>query len=203
MTWATSSYSYLLRLPAGISTTTSMTAGNSVRGCMSAVYGPEGAIDSQRMDATDALDAIRTVRVIRRYRPEPLTERRAARHRRRSTQDRLVEEHAALGLRHHPRPGVTAAPAPARRSTPSTCPAPARAIALVVAAPDPEHARSVLWDLGRAAQNIILAAWAMGIGSCPITVQDFGLGRGRAGAAAMTDNASTSSRWAGRPTPGT
>jgi nitroreductase len=33
----------------------------------------------------------------------------------------------------------------------------------------------VLWDLGRAAQNIILAAWAMGIGSCPITVQDFEL----------------------------
>ena len=49
------------------------------------------------------------------------------------------------------------------------------AIALVVEAPRPDHARSVLWDLGRAAQNIILAAWAMGIGSCPITVQDFEL----------------------------
>jgi nitroreductase len=49
------------------------------------------------------------------------------------------------------------------------------AIALVVPAPDPDHARSVLWDIGRAAQNIILAAWAMGIGSCPITVQDFAL----------------------------
>ena len=33
----------------------------------------------------------------------------------------------------------------------------------------------MLWDLGRAAQNITLAAWAMGIGSCPITVQDFDL----------------------------
>ena len=49
------------------------------------------------------------------------------------------------------------------------------AIAQIVAAPNPEHARSVMWDLGRAAQNITLAAWAMGIGSCPITVQDFGL----------------------------
>ena len=49
------------------------------------------------------------------------------------------------------------------------------AIALIVPAPAPDHARSVLWDLGRAAQNITLAAWDMGIGSCPITVQDFDL----------------------------
>ena len=48
-------------------------------------------------------------------------------------------------------------------------------IALVIPKPDGEHARSVLWDLGRAAQNIMLAAWAMGIGSCPITVHDYGL----------------------------
>ena len=32
------------------------------------------------------------------------------------------------------------------------------AIAQIVAAPNPEHARSVMWDLGRAAQNITLAA---------------------------------------------
>lgn len=49
------------------------------------------------------------------------------------------------------------------------------AIALVVEKPDPEHARSILWDLGRAAQNMVLAAWTMGIGSCPITVQHFGV----------------------------
>jgi nitroreductase len=49
------------------------------------------------------------------------------------------------------------------------------AIAMVVDKPDPDYPRSVLWDLGRAAQNITLAAWDMGIGSCPITVQDFGL----------------------------
>ena len=33
----------------------------------------------------------------------------------------------------------------------------------------------MLWDLGRAAQNIALVAWDMGIGSCPITVRDFDL----------------------------
>ena len=52
---------------------------------------------------------------------------------------------------------------------------PGAAIALIVDAPAPDHARSVLWDLGRAAQNIMLAAWDMGIGSCPITVNDFDL----------------------------
>ncbi|HUG95320.1 MAG TPA: nitroreductase family protein, partial [Pleomorphomonadaceae bacterium] len=35
--------------------------------------------------------------------------------------------------------------------------------------------RSLLWDLGRAAQNMVLAAWELGIGSAPATVSDFDL----------------------------
>jgi nitroreductase len=35
--------------------------------------------------------------------------------------------------------------------------------------------RSLLWDLGRAAQNMVLAAWELGIGSVPATVFDFDL----------------------------
>ena len=31
---------------------------------------------------------------------------------------------------------------------------------------------SVIWDLGRAAQNMMLTAWARGIGSVPATVYD-------------------------------
>ncbi|MGH9196476.1 MAG: nitroreductase family protein, partial [Acidimicrobiia bacterium] len=31
---------------------------------------------------------------------------------------------------------------------------------------------SVMWDLGRAAQNMVLTAWQLGIGSCPATVHD-------------------------------
>ncbi|MEA2622765.1 MAG: hypothetical protein QOH61_1675 [Chloroflexota bacterium] len=31
---------------------------------------------------------------------------------------------------------------------------------------------SVMWDLGRAAQNMVLAAWDLGIGSAPATVYD-------------------------------
>jgi nitroreductase len=47
----------------------------------------------------------------------------------------------------------------------------AAAVALVT--PDPRTAEaplSVMWDLGRAAQNMTLAAWELGIGSCPATV---------------------------------
>ena len=36
---------------------------------------------------------------------------------------------------------------------------------------------SILWDVGRAAQNMALAAWAMGIGSVPATVYDGSLAR--------------------------
>jgi nitroreductase len=46
------------------------------------------------------------------------------------------------------------------------------AIALVT--PDPASA-SVMWDLGRAAQNMLLAAWELGIGSVPATAHDHGL----------------------------
>ena len=49
----------------------------------------------------------------------------------------------------------------------------AAAVALVT--PDPRApgaALSILWDLGLASQNMILAAWGRGIGSCPATVYD-------------------------------
>jgi nitroreductase len=51
----------------------------------------------------------------------------------------------------------------------------AAAIALVT--PDEKGPRnnSVMWDLGRAAQNMVLAAWELGIGSVPATVYDHAL----------------------------
>lgn len=48
-------------------------------------------------------------------------------------------------------------------------------VAIALVTPDPGRADSpysVLWDLGRAAQNMVLAAWARGIGSAPATVYD-------------------------------
>jgi len=47
------------------------------------------------------------------------------------------------------------------------------AIALVT--PDPngsDQPLSVMWDLGRAAQNMVLVAWDLGIGSAPATVYE-------------------------------
>lgn len=50
------------------------------------------------------------------------------------------------------------------------------AIALVRPEATSEHQlRTFLWDLGRAAQNIVLAAWELGIGSVPATVYDLEL----------------------------
>jgi nitroreductase len=54
----------------------------------------------------------------------------------------------------------------------------AAAVALVV--PDPashDAPYSIMWDLGRAAQNMTLAAWELGIGSVPATVYDQPLAR--------------------------
>jgi nitroreductase len=46
------------------------------------------------------------------------------------------------------------------------------AIALVTPDPNGPRGKSIMWDLGRAAQNMVLAAWELGIGSAPATVYD-------------------------------
>ena len=48
----------------------------------------------------------------------------------------------------------------------------AAAIALVTPDPNGPRGKSIMWDLGRAAQNMVLAAWELGIGSAPATVYD-------------------------------
>jgi nitroreductase len=50
------------------------------------------------------------------------------------------------------------------------------AVALVTPDPsEPDQPLSVMWDLGRAAQNMVLAAWELGIGSVPATVYEHDL----------------------------
>jgi nitroreductase len=45
------------------------------------------------------------------------------------------------------------------------------AVALVTPQPpSPGAVRSIMWDLGQAAQNMMLTAWELGVGSCPATV---------------------------------
>jgi nitroreductase len=52
----------------------------------------------------------------------------------------------------------------------------AAAIALVTPDPKgPDQPLSVMFDLGRASQNMVLAAWDLGIGSAPATVYDHDL----------------------------
>jgi len=54
----------------------------------------------------------------------------------------------------------------------------AAGIALIT--PDPrarDAPASIMWDLGQAAQNMMLAAWELGIGSVPATVYDQDLAR--------------------------
>jgi nitroreductase len=54
----------------------------------------------------------------------------------------------------------------------------AAAVALVT--PDvrrPGGSLSVVWDVGMAAENMMLAAWELGVGSCPATVYDHDIAR--------------------------
>jgi nitroreductase len=50
-------------------------------------------------------------------------------------------------------------------------------IAIAIVTPDAtgHYNNSVMWDAGRAAQNMVLAAWNLGIGSVPATVYDHAL----------------------------
>lgn len=122
----------------------------------------------------DAITAVRALRVIRRYAPQPLTDeemRALADAARKTGSSKNEQRWDFITIRD---------PEALRRLSGTTIyakhlPSAGGAIAQIVDAPNPEHARSVLWDLGRSAQSIMLAAWAMGIGSCPITVQDFDL----------------------------
>lgn len=47
-------------------------------------------------------------------------------------------------------------------------------VAIALVTPNPATT-SMVWDLGRAAQNMVLAAWELGIGSVPATVYDHDL----------------------------
>jgi nitroreductase len=122
----------------------------------------------------DTITAIRTLRVVRKYADTPLTEDEV-----RALADSARKTGSSKNTQRWDFVTVRDKVALARLSGVTIyakhLPYAGGAIALIVDKPDPDYPRSVLWDLGRAAQNITLSAWEMGIGSCPITVQDFGL----------------------------
>ena len=130
-----------------------------------------------RLPDMDTLDAIRTLRVVRRFDGTPLSDAElttildAGRHagssknRQRWTFIAVTERDTLRWLAQVGEYAGHLAGA-------------AAAVALVTPRPDDtEIPHSIAWDVGRAAQNMTLAAWAMGIGSVPATVYDEALAR--------------------------
>jgi nitroreductase len=125
----------------------------------------------------DVWEAIRTKRMIRRFESRPLDpadrERilEAGRHAGSSKNLQrwdfiVVEDRALLGQ--------LAAVGPYASHLAGA------ALAVALVTPDPKASgqpMSVMWDLGVAAENMLLAAWELGIGSCPATVYEQPLAR--------------------------
>jgi nitroreductase len=125
----------------------------------------------------DVLDAIRGLRVVRRFADRPLEPDRLATilnagRRASSSKNQQRWDFIVVTDRDHLRElGRVGAYAGHLGGA-------AAAVALVTPDPyGPDEPLSILWDLGLAAQNMILAAWALGIGSCPATVYDADLAR--------------------------
>lgn len=125
----------------------------------------------------DTWQAINTVRVVRRFDDRPL----AAEH-----LDRILNAGRRAGSSKneqrwtfivvHDRDHLRELAAVGRYA--SHLAGAAVAVALVTPeTADGPRTRSSMWDLGRAAQNMVLAAWELGVGSVPATVYDHDLAR--------------------------
>jgi nitroreductase len=125
----------------------------------------------------DVLDAIRGLRVIRRYANRPIEPERLdaivnAGRRASSSKNRQRWDFVVATDRRHLEALSGVGPFAGHVATS------AAAVALVI--PDSggeERPHSINWDLGLASQNMVLAAWSLGIGSCPITVYEPDLAR--------------------------
>ena len=125
----------------------------------------------------DVWAAIRTKRMVRQFRHEPLAPEQL---------ERIVDagRHAASS-KNQQRWDFVAVQDRARRRALSAVGAFAghvagAAAAVALIAPDPTQpgaSTSLVWDLGLAAENTLLAAWELGIGSCPATVYDQAIAR--------------------------
>ena len=125
----------------------------------------------------DVLDAIHGLRVVRRFADRPLEPRALtaildAGHRASSSKNR--QRWSFIVVTERERLLELAGVGPYAGHVGGA----AAAVALVTPDPHrPDASLSISWDLGLAAQNMILAAWALGIGSCPATVYDADLAR--------------------------
>ena len=120
----------------------------------------------------EAWTAIRTKRMVRRFEARPLEPEHLA---------RILDagRHAASS-KNQQRWDFIAVEERARLEALSKCgpfaghvAGAAAAVALVTPDPRPPgSSTSLMWDLGLAAENMMLAAWELGVGSCPGTVYD-------------------------------
>jgi nitroreductase len=119
----------------------------------------------------DAGEAIRTLRVVRRFRDAPLAEddlRAILDAGRRTGSSKNLQRWHFIVIRERARLVALAEVGDFAGHLAGG----AAAIALVTPDPAADEPLSVMWDLGRAAQNMTLAAWARGVGSVPATVYD-------------------------------
>jgi nitroreductase len=117
----------------------------------------------------DTLDAIRTNRAVRRFSAEPLSDeelRLILDAGRLSGSSKNSQRWAFIAVRDR----ATLERLSVVGDYAGHLAGAAAAVALVTPTPGPGDPLSVMWDLGRCAQNMTLAARSMGIGSVPATV---------------------------------
>lgn len=121
--------------------------------------------------------AIRSKRMVRRFRAEPLTQDQL---------ERIVDagRHAASSKNQQRWDFVAVQELERLRALSTVGPfaghVAGAAAAVALLTPDPRApgaSLSLVWDLGLAAENMMLAAWELGIGSCPATVYDQAIAR--------------------------
>lgn len=131
------------------------------------------------MAATEggAWDAIRTRRVIRRFADRPLADEhldRILRAGRRANSSKNSQRWAFIVCRDRAHLRELAAVGPFAGHLAGA------AVAVALVSPDPKKTSaplSVVFDLGQAADSMMLAAWELGIGSAPVTVYEHDLAR--------------------------
>ena len=125
----------------------------------------------------ETLEAIRTQRVIRRFRADPLPDdllRPILDAGRRAGSSKNLQRWAFIVVRDRGTLERMAKIGPYAAHLAGA----AAGVALVTPRPDgQDDPYSVMWDLGRAAQNMTLAAWDLGVGSVPATVYEQALCR--------------------------
>lgn len=125
----------------------------------------------------DVWTAVRTKRAIRRFADRPLEEdhlRRILDAGRRSGSSKNLQRWAFIVVRDRRRLGELSEVGPWAGHLAGA------AVGIALVTPDPSVADaplSVMFDLGQAAENMMLVAWELGIGSVPATVYEHDLAR--------------------------